>query len=832
MAIRRPMIVLLGMASKMPAAGVVWQTMHYVLGFERLGYEVCYVEAHARTPTTLMIHEDDDSSALAVDFIRGMLRRFGFSGRWAYHALHDDGRCYGMSLEELHRTYRSADLLINLHGGTKPLPEHAATERLVYLETDPVRVQVELSENDPDAIDYLAPHVAFFTFAENYGRPGCGLPVTSRFEFRPTRQPVLVDLWERQGPPSGEAFRTIGNWRQDWLDVALDGEVYGWSKHLEFLKFVDLPRRTGARFEPALSKVDAEHLALLRQNGWDVLDALRFGQDPDEYRRFIHGSLGEFSVAKDQNVRLRSGWFSDRSATFLASGLPVVVQDTAFDCALPTGEGLLGFRTTDEAVEAVERVRAEPARHARAAREIAEEYLSHEVVLGRLLADLGMPSRLNAARPARAPRPALPPSLVLTPISRHPTELDPGTVETALRRPIPQPSGVDGAPVASVVVVTHDNLPCTRMCLESVLAGDAAVELIVIDNASAPETQAYLSDLRSLHPSVRVVFNRQNRSFAAAVNQGLALAAAPMLVILNNDTIVTPGWLKGLAHHLEDPAVGLVGAVTNEAGNEARIEVSYRTYGELLDFAGGRAAERAGLAFDIPVATMFCTAMTRASYELLGPLDERYAVGLFEDDDYSLRATTVGLRVICAEDVFVHHFGKSTFGSLVPTGDYAALFEANRRRFETKWGCEWKPHSRRPSVAWEQLVEDVRGLVAETTPEDAIVLVVSRGDDALLDLGGRTGWHFPRDAAGEHAGYYPADSEEAIGHLEQLRLEGATHLVIPTMELWWLDHYEALNDHLEGDHRVVARTSAGVAYRLLAEREPRFVLAGAQRAAR
>jgi hypothetical protein len=286
-----------------------------------------------------------------------------------------------------------------------------------------------------------------------------------------------------------------------------------------------------------------------------------------------------------------------------------------------------------------------------------------------------------------------------------------------------------------------------------------------------------------------------------------------------------------LARHLEDPAVGLVGAVTNEAGNEARIEIPYRTYSELLDFARARAEEKRGQAFDIPVATMFCTAMTRENHALLGPLDERYAVGLFEDDDYSLRATTVGLRVICAEDVFIHHFGKSTFGSLVPTGDYAALFEANRRRFEAKWGLQWKPHSRRPSVAWEQLVEDVRALVDETVPEDTIVLVVNRGDDALLELGARTGWHFPRDEAGDHAGYYPADSEEAIAHLEQLRLQGATHLVIPAMELWWLDHYEELNDHLESDHRVVARTSAGVAYRLLAEREPRFVLAGAQRVA-
>ena len=405
MALRRPTIVLLGMASKMPAPGVVWQTMHYVLGFERLGYEVCYVEAHARTPTTLMRSEDDDSSALAVDFIVGMLRRFGFSGRWAYHALHDDGRCHGMSLEELHRVYRSADLLINLHGGTRPLPEHWATGRLVYLETDPVRVQVELSNNDPEAIEFLKPHVAFFTFAENYGNSGCGLPVTDLFEFRPTRQPVLLDLWERGGPPVDGGFRTVGNWQQRWADVHFDGDLYTWSKHHEFLKFVDLPRVTGQRFEPALAKVDPENLSLLEEHGWQVSDALGFAFDPDAHRGFIHGARGEFTVAKDQNIRLRSGWFSDRSATFLASGLPVVAQDTAFDCVLPTGEGLFAFQTVEDAADAVEQVSADPARHGRAALEIAREYFSHEVVLGRLLSDLGMPARVaggSRPRPAEA----------------------------------------------------------------------------------------------------------------------------------------------------------------------------------------------------------------------------------------------------------------------------------------------------------------------------------------------------------------------------------------------------------------------------------------------
>jgi GT2 family glycosyltransferase len=815
--LRKPTIVLLGMASKKPVAGVVWQTVHYLVGFERLGYDVYYVEAHASTPTTLMRSPDDDSSALAAAFIERMMNRFGLSGRWAFHALHADGRCYGMSLQALRRLYRSADLVVNLHGSTTPLPDHAASGRLVYLETDPVSRQVELFESNRDTVEFLEPHVAFFTFAENYGRPGCGLPVTDLFEFRPTRQPVVLDFWAREGPPPQGDFRTIGSWHQDWGNIRFRDDFYGWSRHVEFVKFLDLPLMTGQGFEPAFAKGGEP----LQQKGWKVRDALSFSYDIDAYRAFVHGSRGEFSVAKDQNVRLRSGWFSDRSATFLASGLPVVAQDTAFDCVLPTGEGLFAFLKPEEAADAIGRIDAEPERHGRGALDIAREYFSHEVVLGQLLSELGMRPPVDVGSRRHAPQAALPASLVVMPVSRHPTELDPSTVETLLHWPTPRTSGrrVENGPsrpVASVVVVSHDNLPLTRMCLESVLDESAAsIELIVIDNASGFETQAYLTEREAQHPCVRVILNPHNASFAAAVNQGLAVAVGGLLVILNNDTIVTPGWLDGLARHLEDPSVGLVSPVTNQSGNEAQVDVPYRTYGELVDFARDRVRAHRGQAFDIPVATMFCAAMRSDVYARIGPLDECYEVGMFEDDDYSLRMRMAGLRVLCAEDVFVHHFGKGSFGSLVPTGDYAAVFEANRRRFEAKWGLEWKTHSRRPNEAWEWLVEGVRGLVGESVPRDGVVLVVNRGDQALLDLGGRAGWHFPRNSSREYAGYYPADGAEAIEHLESLRRQGATHLVIPSTELWWLDHYAELFEHLETEHREVGRTSAGVAYELL-----------------
>jgi hypothetical protein len=407
-------IVVLGMMTKMPVAGVVWQTVHYLVGLERMGYEVYYVEAHARTPSMFMEREEDDGTARAAAFIAGVMRRFGLEGRWAYHALHDDGRCHGMSLERLNDLYRSAALIINLHGGTMPLPEHAQSGRLVYLETDPVQLQIELHDNNPETIAFLEPHCAFFTFGENYGRPDCGLPVSTRFEFKPTRQPVVLDFWDRESRDANSwdrdatdtngngdaanvgAFTTIGNWQQPWREVSFGGQVYHWSKHYEFMKVLDLPRRTNQPLELALSSYAEPDRRMLEAHGWRVRHALDFSMDLDAYRDYVAGSRGEFTVAKDQNVRLRSGWFSDRTATYLAAGRPVVTQDTAFGNVLPTGEGLFAFSTPDQAAGAIETINADYARHRRGALRVARECFSHDVVLGQLLREVGL-------RPAVSP---------------------------------------------------------------------------------------------------------------------------------------------------------------------------------------------------------------------------------------------------------------------------------------------------------------------------------------------------------------------------------------------------------------------------------------------
>ena len=248
-------------------------------------------------------------------------------------------------------------------------------------------------------------------------------------------------------------------------------------------------------------------------------------------------------------------------------------------------------------------------------------------------------------------------------------------------------------PKVSVVVVTYNNLDFTRECLSSLDAHTHhdALEIIVVDNASSDGSPAFLTEWLAGGSNRKLILNEDNRGFAAANNQGLVVADGDYLVLLNNDTYVTPGWVRTLFRHLQrDPTIGLIGPVTNNIGNEAKIDIHYANMTGMVEASGKYTRRHLGQTFSLHTAAFFCVMFSRNVYERVGPLDEAFGRGFFEDDDYCRRIEQIGLRVVCAEDVFIHHHLSASFKKL-KSAERQALFEQNKLTYEAKWG-KWVPH--------------------------------------------------------------------------------------------------------------------------------------------
>ena len=405
---RKLRLIIMGILGRTPLAGVSWQVLHFLEGFRRLGHEIYYIEdtgGWAYHPLrTNADHEAENAYEInlqyAVNHVARVMSAHGLQDQWAYQSRLSD-RTFGLSETQVSNAFENADALVNLTGSTQLFEEHARVPVRIYLETDPVLPQIEVAQDDRKRIDLLSAHTHHFTYGENLGAPDCGVPVT-RFEYLPIRQPVVLDWWTgdaRSGstlnghPQNRPYFTTIAKWRQPGKDIDWNGETYSWSKHVEFLKFIDLPRRTEQEFELALAwqdEKDQEAIPQLRSHGWRIIDAISLSLDTAPYREYILRSRGEFTVAKDQNIRLRSGWFSDRSACYLAAGKPVVTQDTAFGNILPVGRGLFAFRNMEDILTAINTIESDYDQHSRAAREIAQEYFAAEKVLRSLIERVGL----------------------------------------------------------------------------------------------------------------------------------------------------------------------------------------------------------------------------------------------------------------------------------------------------------------------------------------------------------------------------------------------------------------------------------------------------------
>jgi hypothetical protein len=379
-------VVVLGMMGRTPFAGVAWQVLHYLEGFRRAGCDVFYVEDTGAWPYDPEHNTVTDDPGYTVRYLGELLRRVGLDDSWAYVAPHRT--VHGSSATTIARALAEAEVIVNLTGATVLREEHLQVPIRVYLETDPVAPQIEVAQRAPFTVELLAGHTHHLTFGENLGGADCGVPVDG-FDYRPTRQPVVLDWWRPDGASLRPSFTTVASWRQVGRDVEWQGETYFWSKDREFLKVLELPRQVEPRIELALACDDDSVLELLRDHGWSVRDALELSLSPEPYRSYIVGSRAEFTVAKDQNVRLRSGWFSDRGACYLAAGRPVVTQTTGFENVLPTGEGLFAFETVDDAAAAIEAIETDYARHSAAAAELAREYFEARRVVEALLREVG-----------------------------------------------------------------------------------------------------------------------------------------------------------------------------------------------------------------------------------------------------------------------------------------------------------------------------------------------------------------------------------------------------------------------------------------------------------
>ncbi|HEX8966314.1 MAG TPA: hypothetical protein VF937_00435 [Chloroflexota bacterium] len=372
-------IMVSGMIAAQPGqGGATWAVLQYLLGLRRLGHEVSFVEV--LRPSDLSPDGGPFEQTINVRYFERTMRDFGFADRSAL-LLKNSRLSAGLPYARAQAFARQTDVLINLSG---------ALADADLLQSIPVRVYVDLDPGFTQAwhaqgIDVrLEGHTHYATVGLGLGQPECSVPGCDR-EWLTTLQPVALEYWPTCRAVISRGFTTVANWR-GYGSIEHNGVFYGQKAH-SVREYIDLPTLTREDFLLALAihADERKDIAALRANGWITVDPRDVASDPGAYQRFIQGSRAELGIAKQGYVAARTGWFSDRSICYLASGRPVLAQDTGFSRFLPTGEGLLAFSTTQEALAGIDTLNADYARHARAARSIAEEYFDSDIVLARLM---------------------------------------------------------------------------------------------------------------------------------------------------------------------------------------------------------------------------------------------------------------------------------------------------------------------------------------------------------------------------------------------------------------------------------------------------------------
>lgn len=386
-------IAVTGLAATFPFGGVFWDYLQYVLGFARLGHDVLYLEDTGRwcydPAAATFVETGERNAARLADAIK--ILDPDLADRWFFRD--GPGHTYGRSWSDVVRFVKSADLFVHVSASCFMRDEYFEAARVVFIDTDPMYTQdlvpVYLADSLEAAaharIEFFRRHHAFFTFATNIGAPDCRVP-SGLFRWIPTRQPIVLDRFEPESVPVAARRRvltTVASWEPTERAPVVEGVVYR-GKSAEFERFVELPARSPLPLELAMS--GPAPAARFTAHGWRIVDGYAISEDPWTYRSYLARSLGEWSVAKHAYVASRSGWFSCRSACYLALGVPVVVQDTGFGSAIPTGRGIQTFSTLEEAAAAIDRLRTDPDGHAAAAHEIAHAYFDAATVLPQLIA--------------------------------------------------------------------------------------------------------------------------------------------------------------------------------------------------------------------------------------------------------------------------------------------------------------------------------------------------------------------------------------------------------------------------------------------------------------
>lgn len=373
-------IIVTGLIGSIPLAGLYYHYLQYPLGLRELGFDVLYLEdcgSWYYDPTTDSMH---DRVSVAVNDLDRVMNDFGMTDCWTF--IDHLGQAHGVTGDRLEDFISTASLLINVTGAGIIRDDYLAIPRRAFVDTDPGFLQFRLANGSPQDLNHLRRHNCFFSFGCNIGNPCCRIP-TSGFHWQPTVQPIVMGLWPvvTEMLREDRSFTTVAKWKT-YDPVEFDGEKFG-LKEQEFPEFLDLPQHTRASLEMASAGVPP--IDDLLQYGWKLTDAAQVTASTSVYQDYIRRSLGEWSVAKGAYVRTGSGWFSERSACYLASGRPVVVQDTGFGDWLHADAGVLPFRTSAEAAQRLESVLADYQRHCIAAREIAEQYFDSSVVLSKLV---------------------------------------------------------------------------------------------------------------------------------------------------------------------------------------------------------------------------------------------------------------------------------------------------------------------------------------------------------------------------------------------------------------------------------------------------------------